>query len=287
MRVLYPDLHAVWPGLANPHESSYALAALTLLPNGLVGIMLAAMFSATMSEPLRAAERARRRSSRRDIYPTLFPPRAERAADADRRLDRDLRRGRDHDRAGHDAWPRRGQSVFEVMLTFNTVMSLAYGPPALLGLVVRRTPSLVGPRQLRGRPRPRAATAPSSPNWGLVHERADHRPRLGRDLLPDRASSDATTGPRGAARRALRAARHAGGRARAELGDVPDPTARGLPLPEPGHGRGGPAEPARSSASPGPGERATVVALRRSSPWSWPRLLSRVPRRDAPVAHAA
>jgi len=32
-----------------------------------------------------------------------------------------------------------GQSVFQIMLTFNTLMSLAYGPPALLGLVVRRT----------------------------------------------------------------------------------------------------------------------------------------------------
>src|ERR1051325_2121622 len=37
-----------------------------------------------------------------------------------------------------------GQSVFSVMLTFNTLISLAYGPPALLGLVVRRTPPWSG-----------------------------------------------------------------------------------------------------------------------------------------------
>ncbi len=37
-----------------------------------------------------------------------------------------------------------GQSIFQMMLTFNTIMSLAYGPPALLGLVVRRTPSWSG-----------------------------------------------------------------------------------------------------------------------------------------------
>jgi len=37
-----------------------------------------------------------------------------------------------------------GHSVFGAMVTFNTVMSLAYGPPALLGLVVRRTPSWSG-----------------------------------------------------------------------------------------------------------------------------------------------
>src|SRR6266496_2543147 len=50
MRILYPDLHAVWPSLANPGEASYAVASLTLLPHGLIGIMLAAMFSATRSE---------------------------------------------------------------------------------------------------------------------------------------------------------------------------------------------------------------------------------------------
>jgi hypothetical protein len=37
-----------------------------------------------------------------------------------------------------------GQSVFHVMLTFNTLISLAYGPPALLGLAVRRTPPWSG-----------------------------------------------------------------------------------------------------------------------------------------------
>jgi hypothetical protein len=37
-----------------------------------------------------------------------------------------------------------GKSVFQIMLTFNTLISLAYGPPALLGLVVRRTPPWSG-----------------------------------------------------------------------------------------------------------------------------------------------
>jgi len=37
-----------------------------------------------------------------------------------------------------------GKSVFQIMLTFNTLISLAYGPPALLGLAVRRTPAWSG-----------------------------------------------------------------------------------------------------------------------------------------------
>jgi SSS family solute:Na+ symporter len=142
MRVLYPDLSAVWPGLANPHESSYALAALTLLPTGLVGIMLAAMFSATMSS-LSGVLNLHASIISRDIFPTLFP---RRKGEADT-----LR----------VAWASTfgvgvaitaialtmaaaGASVFSAMVTFNTVMSLAYGPPALLGLVVRRTPRWSG-----------------------------------------------------------------------------------------------------------------------------------------------
>jgi solute:Na+ symporter, SSS family len=142
MRVLQPDLEAIWPGLANPNESSYALAALTLLPSGLVGIMLAAMFSATMSS-ISGLLNMHAAIISRDIFPTLFPRRAGEA-----------------EKLGV-AWAATfgvgvaitgialgmaagGQSVFKMMVTFNTVMSLAYGPPALLGLVVRRTPSWSG-----------------------------------------------------------------------------------------------------------------------------------------------
>jgi SSS family solute:Na+ symporter len=142
MRVLHPDLHVVFPDLANPHESSYALAARTLLPSGLVGIMLAAMFSSTMASlsgllNLHAAIVAK------DIYPTLFP---KKAGSTERLV------------VGWVATFAVGagivmiallmaqtrRSVFQVMLTVNTIMSLAYGPPALLGLVVRRTPSWSG-----------------------------------------------------------------------------------------------------------------------------------------------
>jgi SSS family transporter len=142
MRVLHPDLKAIWPGLANPHESSYALAALTLLPSGLVGIMLAAMFSATMSS-LSGLLNIHASIISKDIFPTLFP---RRAGEAERLT---------------VAWTATfavgavimgialamasgGYTVFGAMVTFNTVMSLAYGPPALLGLVVRRTPSWSG-----------------------------------------------------------------------------------------------------------------------------------------------
>jgi len=142
MRVLYPDLRAVWPGYANPHEASYAVAALTLLPTGLVGIMLAAMFSATMSS-LSGLFNMHAAVISKDIYQTLFARKAD-----ERKL---LIVGWIATfgvgaaiTAIAAVMAARGASIFGTMLTFNTVMSLAYGPPALLGLVVRRTPSWSG-----------------------------------------------------------------------------------------------------------------------------------------------
>jgi Na+/proline symporter len=142
MRVLYPDLRAVWPGLANPHEASYAVASLTLLPNGLVGIMLAAMFSATMSS-LSGLFNVHAAVVSKDIYQRLVAPQAS---------ERHLLMVGWAATFGVGAtmtalamsMAAKGQSVFAVMLTFNTIISLAYGPPALLGLVVKKTPSWSG-----------------------------------------------------------------------------------------------------------------------------------------------
>ncbi len=142
MRIVYPDLHQLWPTLANPSEGAYAVASLTLLPHGLIGVMLAAMFSATMAS-LSAQFNLKAAILTKDLYQALFRKNA-----SDREL---LIVG----------WlmtflvgasttviavliASSGVSVFSIMLTFNTLISLAYGPPALLGLAIRRTPPWSG-----------------------------------------------------------------------------------------------------------------------------------------------
>src|SRR5215475_9383968 len=71
MRVVYPDLRAVWPALANPSEAAYAVASLTLLPHGLIGVMLAAMFSATMAN-LSAQFNLKSAILSKDVYQKLI-----------------------------------------------------------------------------------------------------------------------------------------------------------------------------------------------------------------------
>ena len=142
MRVIYPDLHAVWPGLANPSEAAYAVASLTLLPHGLIGVMLAAMFSATMAN-LSAQFNLKSAILSKDVYQALFRQSAgEHELLVVGWITTFLVGGATTVIAAVMA--SSGQSIFQIMLTFNTLMSLAYGPPALLGLVVRRTPPWSG-----------------------------------------------------------------------------------------------------------------------------------------------
>jgi Na+/proline symporter len=49
VRHLYPDLAAVWTNLKAPAEGAYVSACLSVLPHGLIGVMFAAIFAATMS----------------------------------------------------------------------------------------------------------------------------------------------------------------------------------------------------------------------------------------------
>jgi SSS family transporter len=142
MRVLYPDLRTVWPALANPSEAAYAVASLTLLPHGLIGVMLAAMFSATMAN-LSAQFNLKSAILSKDVYQKLI-----RKSAGDRELllvgwITTLLIGATTT-AIAAIMAASGKSVFQIMLTFNTLISLAYGPPALLGLVVRRTPAWSG-----------------------------------------------------------------------------------------------------------------------------------------------
>lgn len=48
-KVMFPDIAALWPTLTDPTEASFVTLALTTLPHGMLGIMVAAIFAATMS----------------------------------------------------------------------------------------------------------------------------------------------------------------------------------------------------------------------------------------------
>ncbi len=48
-RVLWPHINTMWPQLTEPAEASFVTLALTLLPNGLIGLTISAILAATMT----------------------------------------------------------------------------------------------------------------------------------------------------------------------------------------------------------------------------------------------
>lgn len=49
-KVIFPDMHALWPALKDPSEASYVSLALLLLPHGMVGFVVSAVLSATLGQ---------------------------------------------------------------------------------------------------------------------------------------------------------------------------------------------------------------------------------------------
>ncbi len=194
MRVLHPDLTAIWPGLSNPHESSYALAALTLLPTGLVGIMLAAMFSATMSS-LSGVLNLHASIISRDIVPTLFPRHRSGAGDLRVAWAATFGVGVAITAIAADDGRRRSERLrVDGHVQHRDVARLrAARPPR-----PRREEDavVVGARRVHGRAR-RRVRRQLRPRLGPRDERAHGRARLRRRVLPRARSCPrrATSGP--------------------------------------------------------------------------------------------
>jgi len=49
-RVIFPDMHALWPTMAAPEEASFVSLALLLLPHGMLGFMVSAILSAALGQ---------------------------------------------------------------------------------------------------------------------------------------------------------------------------------------------------------------------------------------------
>ncbi len=141
-KALYPDISVLWPSAAHPQEGAYAVISLTLLPHGLIGIMLAAIFSASMSNV----------ASFYNLYAAIFTkdifPAITRKNFDEKKL---LRVGRITTLVIGVIVPVLAilmvlsrNSAFDIMITFNTIISIAYGPPALIGLVSKKAPAWSG-----------------------------------------------------------------------------------------------------------------------------------------------
>ncbi len=141
-RILYPDIAELWPHSSNPQEGAYAIISLTLLPHGLIGVMLAAIFSACMSNV----------SSFYNLFSAIITtdiiPKFYRGTPDNRKM---LFFGRLTTLAIGIIVPLialvmvvSGKSAFKLLNTFNSIISIAYGPPALIGFIYKKSPHWSG-----------------------------------------------------------------------------------------------------------------------------------------------
>jgi SSS family transporter len=142
-RLLYAD-EIMAMGISKPSEAAYAVISLKLLPAGMTGLMVVAMFSATMSS-MDTGLNTNAAIFINDIYPALCRLAHRRPLEG-----RPLR-------FLAQAWTLllgtviilvavnfsriKGVGVFRLMQEMGAVFGSVFGVPMLLGLLIRRTPS--------------------------------------------------------------------------------------------------------------------------------------------------
>ncbi|MBN2411934.1 sodium/solute symporter [candidate division KSB1 bacterium] len=137
-RVLYPDMTGIVEGLKNPSEAAFVVMCMKVLPHGLIGLLLAAVFAATMSS-LDSSYNVMGAVIVKDVYNKLINPKA-----SARRLLLVSRItiiviGISATLLALYLTSHEG-GVFGVMKDISQVITVPVATAVLLGLVIRKTP---------------------------------------------------------------------------------------------------------------------------------------------------
>jgi SSS family solute:Na+ symporter len=141
--ILYPNLAAEFPELNNPREGAYVAMAITLLPAGLLGLLVSAIFAASvafMNNGLNIAAG----TFVRNFYIRLIRPRASE--------ERQIRVGRIFTAVYGCLWigaaiffqSFKSLPLFDLLLLAAASIQIPMTAPQFLGMFVRRTPPWAG-----------------------------------------------------------------------------------------------------------------------------------------------
>ncbi len=137
-RVLYPDLSEIAVGLKNPSEAAFVVMCMKVLPHGLIGLLLAAVFAATMSS-LDSSYNVMGAILVEDVYHKMINPKAtSRQLLKVSRITIIL--------IGVSAvflalfLTTHSGGVFGVMKDISQVITVPVATALLLGLIIRKTP---------------------------------------------------------------------------------------------------------------------------------------------------
>lgn len=142
-RILYPDLHAVFPNLRNPAEGAFFAICLATMPVGMIGLLISGMLSATMSSMDSGLNRNAGIFIKNFYHPILRPQ----ATDAHL-----VRAGKITTGvmgllvilAGLNFSRLENVGLFDLMLRFGTLVAVPYTIPLVLCVLIKRTPPWSG-----------------------------------------------------------------------------------------------------------------------------------------------
>jgi SSS family transporter len=137
-RILFHDLSGVAIGLKNPSEASYVVMCMKVLPHGLIGILLAAIFAATMSS-LDSSYNVMAAVMVEDFYHKFINPQATKKRLLFISRMTILIIGSSAILLALFLTKHQG-GVFGVMKDISQVLTVPIATALLLGLVIRRTP---------------------------------------------------------------------------------------------------------------------------------------------------
>ena len=138
-RIVQPDLKAVFPNLAKPQDASYFAIAMVAMPAGMLGVLLSAIFAATMSS-MDSGLNKNAGYFIKNFYQVALRPRAR---------ERELVAASMISTAAFGAliiaialkfasW--KDLTIFELMVNFGNWVALPISIPLLWGLFVKRAP---------------------------------------------------------------------------------------------------------------------------------------------------
>lgn len=137
--IIYPDLGTMYPNLSHPSEAAYLAFVDHLMPAGMLGLLVAAMFAATMSS-MDSALAAGSAMLVKCVYKPFVRPRASEKEYLIAGRVATLVLGLTQIGVAVAISGIKGASLFELMLGFLGLFGLPLGIPAIMCFIFRRTP---------------------------------------------------------------------------------------------------------------------------------------------------
>jgi Na+/proline symporter len=142
-RILYPHIEQMFPGVKNPQEASFFAIAVNTMPAGMVGLLLSAIFGATMSAMDGGLNKNAGFFVKNFYQPYLNPRASEKQLLVIGKITT-LLLGAIIISAGllFAAW--KGTNIFKQMTLYSGLVGLPVTIPLVLGLMIKKAPGWAG-----------------------------------------------------------------------------------------------------------------------------------------------